>query len=784
MNAAGVRTVLRPVRERWAVKVGVAILAVLIVTGGIGGFIYIQTVEQLSQDTQYRMETAAKTQATDLSQWVEQTKHEAHSLAYAAPVQNGDPQQISTYFSRELSEGNLPSDVTAVHYLDTAASEYRASSSTDSIGANAQQLDVPWAQQSLDLNEDEVHLSDPYVAPNSETPVLAVIASIPNQEHRALVMIIDLENHAEGMPHPVRQSFTKAVNSDGTTVLSHHSDQILQQNMGEQGVESVESMAVKKGLNSQSGYMEMEMDGKQMTMGYAPVEGTDWVLMTHSPKRTMYALQRQISRNLLVLLGVALLGFGLIGATVGRTTVRALNRLTSKAEALETGDLNVELQSNRIDEIGQLYAAFGSMRDSLRQRIQEAEQATEEAKQAKEEAEQEKEHSEALVDHLETKADAYSTGMEQAANGNLSVRLDPESESSAMTQIAEAFNAMMADLEATIIEIRSFADEVAATSGEVTVGTEESQSASEQVSESVQEIAADARSQSENLQNVASEMQRLSGTVEEVASSADEIATKSQQTVDIGQRGRKSASEAMTEMNAIEQQADKTIDEVETLAAEMAEIENIVEMITEIADQTNMLALNASIESAQAGDAGEGFAVVADEIKQLAEEVAEATDEVEDLITEVQSSTDTAVADIQEMGERVASGTEVIEDALDALEKIAGNVEEANQSVREISTATDDQASSAEEVASMIDEVTDSAEQVSAESDNVSAAAEEQTSSLTQVAESAQTLADQADELQDQLDAFTLSQNVEGSMTSQSEQSFSSNPTADGGSVK
>lgn len=764
MNTFWRRVIPTVIRERWAIKAGIAVLVILLFIGGVGALMYVQTTDQLTQDAQDQMETAANTQATALSQWMEQLKSEAHTLAFSAPVQNGEPQQISTYFSQELENENLPTDVLAIHYFDTETSAYRASSATDSVDANPQQQ-TPWAQQSLALGDSEIQVSDPYTAPSSQTPVIAVIAAVPNQENRALVMLIDLENHATGMARPVQNSFTKVVNSDGTTVLSHRSDQILTQNMGEQDVESVDSMAVKNGLEGQSGYMEMNMGGETMTMGYAPVEGTDWVLMTHSPKSTMFALQQQVSQNLLILLAGAMLGFVLLGITVGRNTIREINRLKSKAATLEQGTLDIELHSDRIDEIGQLYAAFGNMRDSLRERIREAEQATEQAQQAKQQAEQaqqeaerEQQRSEELVQHLETTADAYSMRMERAADGDLSVRLDTESESAAMSQIAEAFNAMMADLEDTIIEIRSFADEVAAVSEEVTAGTEESQSASEQVGESVQKIATDAETQSENLQAVASEMQSLSGTIEEVASSADELAVKTEQTAERGQRGRSAASAAMDEMDAIEAQTDKTIDEVNSLATEMDEIGEIVELITEIAEQTNMLALNASIEAARAGEAGEGFAVVADEIKQLAQEVGDATDEVETLIREVQSSTDTVVGDIKEMDDRVASGTATIEESVEALEEVADNVEDANQSVQEISDATDDQASSTEEVASMIDEVADAAEQVSAESDNVSAAAEEQTSSLTQVSQSAQTLAEQADELQTKLATFTVSQ--------------------------
>lgn len=424
-----------------------------------------------------------------------------------------------------------------------------------------------------------------------------------------------------------------------------------------------------------------------------------------------------------------------------------LNTVADQAEALADQEFDAPVLDEEVP--GEFGVVLSRMQADLERLITDIEQARLDSEAAQDEAE-------ALTAALEEKAAEFSEVMAAAADGDLTRRVDTESRSEAMSDIGLAFNEMVAELEATLLDVREFAQTVAGASTDVTVGSEEVENASMEVTDSIQEISAGAAEQNENLQSVSGEMTDLSATIEEIAASSDEVADVSREAAERGERGRAHATSAIDEMDGLQTRTDETVAEVEALNDEVGQIGDVVDLIDSIAEQTNMLALNASIEAARAGEAGEGFAVVATEIKSLAEETKEATDDIETLIEGVQDSTGATVEEMQTMGDRVTESVETVEDALAALEAIVARVEEVNSGVQSISATTDEQAASSEEVVTMVDEVASISEETTAQSQQVAAAAEEQTASITEVSSSAQRLADQATELSEMLAAFDI----------------------------
>jgi methyl-accepting chemotaxis protein len=763
------------VRRSYAAKFGTVLLAILILIAGVGVFIHFDTKQLVERNTNEELQSAANIEAEALHEWVDQKRSTTQFLSSSLDgnESNADRQ---VFLERQLI--NMPNDVQAIHYVDRRSGIVLASTSDSMVGAAP--TGAAWENGSLSFENGAVTITSPYKV-NGE-PIAAFVTPTEDADH-LVVVTASLAEHSHSISSPTTMGDVTVLDEEGTVVLDNRNAGLMSTYSNGVGA------TIERALAGESDVKQVSRTNGTTMMAYTPVVGTDWVLLYNVPHKTAFALQTNVTQNIGILVLMAVLALAAVGLTIGRGTATSLSSVSGTANRIAAGELDTELpETGRQDEMGELYGSFESMhgylntvadqadalarqefdapvfdesvpgsfgqaleqmRDDLRVMVADIEQARAEAEEAQVEAEE-------LNAALDRKAAEFSVVMEEAADGDLTQRMATESPTESMTEIAQGFNEMIAELEATIRDVNEFAEHVAAASQEVTASTAEIQRASEQVTESTQVMSSGTVDQSERLEETAGEMSELSATIEEVAAAADQVAEAAHDTEQLGQNGREAASDAIDKMDVIEAGTDQTVEQMADLADEIDRIGDVVELIRSIADQTNMLALNASIEAASADGSTEGFEVVADKVKELANETKEAVVDIERRIDTVKQQADVTVSDVRETHEAVIEGSETVRDAQESLQAIVSNVEETTSGIEEINDVTAEQAATTEEVVAGVDEVSRISDESADEAEDVAAAAEEQTASVSEVARSADSLAKQAESLAATVDDFTV----------------------------
>jgi methyl-accepting chemotaxis protein len=672
--------------------------------------------------------------------------------AYPAMLATNDAYGQSQQFFEQVAEKNPNIDMIRVFWKDGNVLTGYKFGTADTRDFKK---DKAWFEAVMDENRvgnDEIYVSAINIARATDSPAIRYAMPIHVDGERVGLVIInykaeqitapvtDIELGDSGYGMLVNPNYTNAEGEDiGAGYVANGRDPSLAFNTSVVGNLSFDAGT----LSGTSGEFTFTRDGRQWHAQYERLDlgGKTYYAVVAVPMTEMLAASHSIRDTSLLVGGVSGVLVLLVGAVVSRRITGPIRRLAADAEAVAGGDMDREVRTSDVSsEISRLTRAARGMKENVVDALDDAERQRREA--------------ERFTDHLEATADEYETVMNQCADGDLTGRMEPDGESEAMAAIAESFNEMVADWERTVGDIQSFAEDVAASSQQVTASTDEVQEASEEVSRSVQEIADGANDQSASLDEIADEMNHLSATIEEIASSAETVAERSQDTEAIGEDGRETAQRAIDRMREVRETARRTAEGVRALDEQMDAIGEITGVIADIAEQTNLLALNANIEAARADGDGEGFAVVADEVKTLADETKESAEEIESIVADVQERSAETVEDVVETEERIEDGVETVEETVEALEAVTENVAETNAGVQEIHDATGTQADSTQEVVSMAEDVAAISEETTSESESVAGAAQQQTAALDEVSRTAGALSERADELAELLEEF------------------------------
>jgi len=285
----------------------------------------------------------------------------------------------------------------------------------------------------------------------------------------------------------------------------------------------------------------------------------------------------------------------------------------------------------------------------------------------------------------------------------------------------------------------TFVDKVHDIIAQVASTTAQVSSASQQLSATSEEMASGAEEQTSQTSQVATSVEEMSATVQQVAKNANVAATSAKDSGNTAKKGGEIVQETVNGMNRINGAVSELQTVIKALSQGSEKIGNIIGVIDDVADQTNLLALNAAIEAARAGEQGRGFAVVADEVRKLAERTTTSTKEIAEMVKVIQEDTGKAVSSMETGSKEVASGVKLAEQAGVSLKEIVAGVQSMQDMIQQIATAAEEQSAAAEEISSNVESIASVAKQRAAGTQQAASAAQD----LSQLSEGLQNLVNQ-----------------------------------------
>jgi methyl-accepting chemotaxis protein len=496
-----------------------------------------------------------------------------------------------------------------------------------------------------------------------------------------------------------------------------------------------------------------------------------WTIGTGVYTGEMTAAVYQMNLELWAGIGVIqVLGLAIIGIFVHYVLSKPLNSLLGTSEALALGDVDQEVTIRTSDEIGRLAKAYSG-----------------------------------VVDYMKETAGAVS----KVADGNLAVEVEPRSERDAF---GSALSHLISRQRELIAKVKSIAANVSEASRQLTRAAEQTAQATQQITGTIQQMAKGTAEQSGALQETAGNVDQMAAAVGQIADGSREQAKGVDEATDIvrkvstsisavsgnaragaeawqstaasAREGARMTHDTVDGMGRVKHAMDAVSDRVSELGERSGEIGKIVSTIDDIAAQTNLLALNAAIEAARAGEQGRGFAVVADEVRKLAERSSAATKEIAGLVSGIQAGVSEAVTAMEQGSREAEAGYKLAADAGGALDDILERSQSVGRQVEQISAAaqqlqdlssgmvdaidqikriveqnaaaTEQMARNSAEVSKSVEASAAVAEENSAASQEVSASVEEMSAQMEETLAAAQSLADMSEEMERSVAAFKV----------------------------
>ncbi|MBK8943885.1 MAG: methyl-accepting chemotaxis protein [Ignavibacteriae bacterium] len=482
-----------------------------------------------------------------------------------------------------------------------------------------------------------------------------------------------------------------------------------------------------------------------------------------------------LSTIIIVITSVILLS--IFSFLIMKSIKNPISILINTAEKLSVGNIDVNINANTKDEIGELEKAFSNMIKNIKTQSEVMDKIS---------------NGDISIDvNVKSEKDVLSISMSQmvenlkelvseslflnnaAVNGDLSIRGNAQKFNGAFKEIVLGINQTLdsvvkpinesgkvleeissGDLRSRMIgeykgdflkiktSINNLADSFNSALLNVAQAVDATASASAQISASSEEMAAGAQEQSSQASEVAAAVEQMAKTIYETSQNTTQASQASKNAGKSAKEGGKVVTETIMGMEKISEVVNHSAEKVHTLGKSSDQIGEIVQVINDIADQTNLLALNAAIEAARAGEQGRGFAVVADEVRKLAERTTKATEEIAEMIKQIQKDTMDAVNTMQQGTNEVIKGKELVEKAGKSLEEIITGTQQVEDIVNQVAAASEEQSATSDQISKNIT--------------SISSVTQESASGIEQIAKASEDLNRLTVNLQELISQFKL----------------------------
>ncbi len=361
---------------------------------------------------------------------------------------------------------------------------------------------------------------------------------------------------------------------------------------------------------------------------------------------------------------------------VNQLVGRPVAEITNVYQSVGMGDYSARSHLDTPDELGVMSNSLNSMLDNTLSLIQSSEER--------------EQMQSAIMKLLE----------EIAGVADRDLTVEAEVTADMTGAIADSFNMMIVQLREVIGDVQDTTLQVSASANEVQATTEH--------------LAIGSEEQASQIVDTSAALDEMAVSIQQVSENAALSATVSEQSTANARQGSQSVQNTIDGMGRIREQVQETSKRIKRLGESSQEIGEIVQLIGDIADRTSILALNASIQAAMAGDAGRGFAVVAEEVERLAERSTEATKQIDNLIRTIQNETYEAVAAMETMTNEVVAGSDLAQEAGTALQEIETVSVRLSDLIQQISLASKQQARGSETIARSMNDIAEVTQQTAA----------------------------------------------------------------------